>query len=629
LEFQKEGIYVVKGYNGKILFVDLTQGSFKEESPPEKMYRDFIGGQGLGARILYERMKPKADPLGPDNILGFLVGPLTGTSLHGARFQTVAKSPVTGGWGDANSGGSLAPVFKAAGYDGVFFTGVSPKPVYVFIDDGKPVIKDASHLWGKDTVETEAAIRQELGDERVKIACIGPAGEAQSLIACIRHEGSAAGRSGIGAVMGSKKLKALVVRGTKKVEMADPDTFAKLRKDFLTNVRDTEHPWAIMFKKWGTCSFLSPLVQGADSPMKNWTLYGDEVAFPKHAEINGDNVTKYQYKKHACTGCPLGCKGWMRLDTKYGLVETSKIEYETLSLMGPNCMIDDLGALMKANEYCNRLGVDTIGCGAAIGFAMECYERGVITKKDTGGLDLTWGNGDALVALAEQIGRRQGFGAVLADGSKWAAARLGKGSEAWAIHVGGQDMPAHDPRTSPGYGWGYQVDATPARHTDSQVKDGWDKGAPTSPKGIQFAKVDPWDVKANGPEWVKGSAMDRVWTSAGLCIFGLYPETLPFAEAISALTGWDFTLEEAEKAGKRIQTLRQAFNIREGCNTAEWKLPERLTVAMNAGPIKGQKRDFVAIKKEGYQAFGWDPETGKPLPSTLKELGLAELVGNL
>jgi aldehyde:ferredoxin oxidoreductase len=294
---------VLGGYNGKVLFVDLTTGSIKEESLPEKVYRDFIGGQGLGARILYERMKPGVDPLGPDNMLGFLVGPLTGTGLHGARFQTVAKSPVTGGWGDANSGGSFAPEFKAAGYDGVFFSGISPKPVYLFLNDGKAEIKDASHLWGKDTADTEESIRKELGDEKVKVACIGPAGELKSLMACIRHEGSAAGRSGIGAVMGSKRLKALAVRGNKKVSIADPERFAALRKEFLKDVRETDHPWADMFKKWGTCSFLTPLVECADTPIKNWSFYGPEK-FPNHAQISTDSVIDYQYKRHACTGCP-------------------------------------------------------------------------------------------------------------------------------------------------------------------------------------------------------------------------------------------------------------------------------------------------------------------------------------
>jgi aldehyde:ferredoxin oxidoreductase len=619
---------MVSGYNGKVLFVDLTTGSIKEESLPEKVYRDFIGGQGLGARILYERMKPKVDPLGPDNMLGFLVGPLTGTRLHGARFQTVAKSPVTGGWGDANAGGSFAPELKAAGYDGVFFSGISPKPVYVFLKEGKAEIKDAAHLWGKDTIDTEDSLRKELGDEKVKIACIGPAGELRSLMACIRHEGSAAGRSGIGAVMGSKRLKAFVVRGTKKVSLADPERFAALRKEFLKHVRDSDHPWADMFKKWGTCSFLSPCVEDADSPMKNWSLYGEEN-FPNHAQISTDAVIKYQYKKHACLGCPLGCKGWMRIDTKYGLVECSKIEYETLSLMGPNCMIDDLGTLCKANDICNRLGVDTIGDGAVIAFAMECYERGVITKEDTDGIELTWGNGDALVAMTEKIGRREGFGAILADGAKRAAERIGKGSEAWAIHVGGQDMPAHDPRASIGYGWGYQVDATPARHTATQSKDGWDKGADTSPKGINLEKIEKTNIPANAPQFAKCSSLDRLWTSAGLCIFGFYPEGLPLAEAISAVTGWDFTLEEGIKTGQRIQTLRQSFNIREGVDTGKWKFPERLAVPQNQGPHKDRVVDVRGMKEMGYQALGWDPKSGKPLDSTLEKLGLKELVGQL
>jgi aldehyde:ferredoxin oxidoreductase len=601
----------------------------KEESLPEKVYRDFIGGQGLGAKILYERMKPKVDPLGPDNMLGFLVGPLTGTGIHGARFQTVTKSPITGGWGDANSGGSFAVDFKAAGYDGVFFSGISPKPVYLFINDGKAELKDASHLLGKDTVETEESIRSELGDDKIKVACIGPAGEAKSLLACIRHEGSSAGRSGVGAVMGSKRLKAFAVRGTQKASIADPERFSAIRRDYLKSVKDTEHPWAIMFKNWGTCSFLSPCVTSADSPMKNWALY-DEKEFPNHANISTDSVTKYQYKRHACTGCPLGCKGWYRIETKYGLVDGSKPEYETLSLMGPNCLIDDLGAISKANDLCNRLGLDTIGTGAVVGFAMECYERGVVTKEDTGGIELTWGNGDALVAMTEKIGKREGFGAVLADGSKLAAERLGKGSQEWAIHVGGQDMPAHDPRVSIGYGWGYAVDATPARHTATQFKNQHDSRVPfvTSPV-LNFAEPDQRDIAANAPIYAACSDLDRLWTSAGLCIFGEVPETMSLAEVISAITGWDFTLEEGLKAGRRIQTLRQAFNIREGVKTGEWRLPARLVPPQNAGPHKGKNVDIPAMKERGYEALGWDAQTGKPLESTLAELGLKELVGQL
>jgi aldehyde:ferredoxin oxidoreductase len=623
---EKEVFLVVNGYNGKVLYIDLTSGSIKEESVPESIYREYIGGQGLGARILFEHMKPRVDPLGPNNVLGFLTGPLTGTGIHGARYQIVTKSPVTGGWGDANCGGSFAPILKATGYDAVFFSGISEEPVYVFLDEGKAEIKDASEFWGKDTIETEDGIRGELRDDKVKIACIGPAGEAVSLMACIRHEGSAAARSGVGAVMGSKRLKAFVVRGTKRVSIADPEKFAKLRKEYLKSVKDTEHPFAMMLKKWGTCSFLSPCVRAADAPMRNWSLYSEEH-FPNHAKINGDSITDKQYKRHGCTGCPLACKGWCRFETKYGLVESSKPEYETLSLMGPNLMIDDLDAVATANHLCNTLGLDTIGTGAVIGFAMECYERGVITKEDTNGIELTWGNGDALVEITEKIGRREGFGAVLADGAKVAAERIGKGSDAWAMHVGGQDMPAHDPRVSTGYGWGYQVDATPARHTASQVKDGADNDVATSPMGLNLDKTDPFDEVVNAQVYARCSDADRLWTSAGLCIFALYPETMPLAEAIAALTGWDFTLEEGLNAGRRIQTLRQAFNLREGLNTSEWKLPKRLIVPQSEGPNKDRKLDLVAMKRLGYQAMGWDPETGKPLDETLQKLGLKEVVG--
>ena len=622
---------MVKGYNGKVLFVDLNSGSIKEENLPEKVYRDFIGGQGLGVRILYERMKPKADPLGPDNMLGFLVGPLTGTGTHGAKFQVVAKSPLTGGWGDANCGCSFGVELKAAGYDGVFFSGISPKPVYLFLHDSKAELEDASELWGRDTVETEEIIRGELGDKQVKVACIGPAGEAKSLLACIRHEGGAAGRSGVGAVMGSKRLKALAIRGTKKVPIADPERFAALRKDYLKSVKVTEHPWAVMFKKWGTCSFLSPCILDADSPIKNWILFGEEE-FPNHGKISDDAVIKYQTRNHACLGCPLGCKGWYRIETKhYGVIESSKPEYETLSMMGPNCLIDDLEAISKANDLCNHYGLDTISTGSTVAFAMECYERGAITKRDTGGIEFAWGSGAALVAIVEKIARREGIGAVLADGSKLAAERIGKGSEKWAIHVGGQDMPAHDPRVSIGYGWGYVCDPTPARHTAAQVMhQHLDGGVPFPTLAeLRLPRFVPLDIAANAKVYATCSDLDRLWTSAGLCVFGLSPETLPLAEVISAVTGWDFTLVEGLKAGRRIQALRQAFNIREGIDTTEWRLPERLAVEQDAGPNKGRKVDFDAMKKRGYEALGWDAMTGKPLESTLQELGLKELVGHL
>ena len=620
---------VFAGYNGKILFVDLTSGSIKEENLPEQVYRDYIGGVGLGARILYERMKPNVDPLGPENMLGFLVGVLTSTGIHGARFQVVTKSPVTGGWGDANSGGSFAPELKAAGYDGVFFSGVSAKPVYVFLNDGKAEIKDASHLWGQDTVETEDSLREELGDNRVRIACIGPAGEAQSLLACIKHEGSASGRSGVGAVMGSKRLKAFVVRGTKKVPLADPERFATLRKEYLKSVKETEHPFVEIWKKWGTCGITSSSVESGDAPTKNWAVYGAET-FPTYKKLDGDEVIKYVVKKHACTGCPMGCKGWVRVDQEYGGYAGGKLEYETVALLGASCLIDNIEAVGKGGDLCNRLGIDTIGTGSVVAFAMECYEHGIITKEDTGGLELTWGNSDAMVRLVEQIGRREGFGAVLADGSAPAAERIDKGAEKYAMHIGGQDMPAHDPRVSVGMGWGYVCDPTPGRHTTAIAATVYYGGLdfPES-KDLGLPPLeDPFDLDVNAKVYAICSDMERFWWAAGLCTFAWWPETLPLVEAVRAATGWqDFDLQEVLKTGRRIQTLRQAFNIREGVKTSQWRLPKRLTEAPDEGPFAGRGIDADAMKKMGYASLGWDSNTGKPLDSTLVELGLKELVG--
>ncbi len=618
------------GYNGKVLFVDLSSGSVKEESPSDKTYRDFIGGVGLGARILYERMKPKVDPLGPDNMLGFVVGPLTGNGIHGARFQTVAKSPLTGGWGDANSGGSFATELKAAGYDGIFFSGISPKPVYLYLNDGKAEIKEASHVWGKDTMATEEIIREELGDNRVKIACVGPAGEFKSLLACIRHEGSAAGRSGIGAVMGSKRLKALVVKGTNKVPVAEPERLAALRKEYLKNVKETDHPWVHDFKKWGTCGVTSGAIEDGDSPIKNWLIYGPEV-FPTYEQLSGDEVIKYVVRKHACLGCPMGCKGWVKVDA-YGGYAGSKLEYETVTMMGSNCLVDNVEAVGKANDICNRLGLDTIGTGSVIAFAMECYEHGIITKENSDGLELTWGNTDVLIRMTDKIGRREGFGAVLADGAKQAAERIGKSAEKYAMHIGGQDMPAHDPRVSIGMGWGYVCDPTPARHTASiafHVYFNKYDFPMSSELGLPKLK-DKYSVEANAKTYATCSDIERFWWSAGLCAFAWWPETLPFIQAMKAVTGWkDFTLAELLKTGRRIQTLRQAFNIREGIDTTKWCLPERLTVAPNHGPFAGKGIDAKGMKEKGYAALGWDPKTGEPLDSTLKELGLKELVGKL
>lgn len=623
-------IHMINGYMQKVLFVDLTTRSTVEKPLQNEIYREFIGGQGLGVRVLYEHMVPHADPLGPDNIIGFVSSPLTGAGFHGARLQVVGKSPITGGWGDSNVGGIFAVALKASGYDGVFIKGSSDKPMYLYLNDGSVEFKDASHLWGKDTVETETAIKDELIDKQVRVVCIGPGGEARSLSAAIMQDGSAAARSGLAAVLGAKGLKAFAVRGTKKAKVADAGRLATLRSYYRKDVKGSQHPWMPLFKEGGTCSFFGPYMQMGDCPIKNWTRFG-EKGFPNWPRLHGDAITHYQKKKKGCSGCPLVCKGRLTIEKgPYKVKHSGKIEYETLGLFGSNLLIEDPEPLIKANDLCNRYGIDTCAVGSAIGFAMECYERGVITKADTDGIELVWGNADAMLAMVEKIGRREGFGAVLADGSKFAAERIGKGSEKWAVHVGGQDLPAHDPRTSVGHGWGYICDPTPGRHTATQYMDSVDEEVPSVmlPE-TKVTKADIFDYEAYSKVFATCSDLDRLSTSAGLCWFGTYPETLPLIEAMCAITGWDFTLEEGLKAGRRIQALRQAFNIREGVNTGEWCIPPRLDQAPANGPIAGRKLDFKAIKRLGYEAMGWDGKTGKPLESTLAELGLEDLVGKL
>jgi len=448
---------------GKILFVDLSKGELKDEALDDKLCRDFIGGYGIGARIIYSRQKAGVDPLGPENIFGILTGPLTGTpALSGTRYTVVGKSPLTGTWGDANSGGYFGPHLKFAGYDGVLATGISEKPVYIFIKDGKAELRDATHLWGKDTFETEDILKSELG-KKVEVVCIGPSGENLSLIAAVmNNKGRAAGRSGIGAIMGSKKLKAIAVTGNMKIPLADEKRAKELRRKYLGELAG---PLVNIFRNFGTPALTAECAHIGDSPVKNWGGVG-VVDFPDAELIGLDPVMERQSKAFACFRCPFGCGGHMKGGTEYEYeAGAHKPEYETLCMFGTNCLNTNLESIIKANDICNRYGLDTISTGATISFAIECYENGLITKKDTDGIEMTWGNHKAIVAMTEKLAKREGFGIVLADGAKVAADKIGKGSEKYAIHIQGQEVPAHDPKLGYHFATTYRLDPTPARHT--------------------------------------------------------------------------------------------------------------------------------------------------------------------
>ena len=616
------GGYMGKDGTAKILFVDLSSGKMKDELFGEDILRKFIGGYGLAAKIMYDRQKPGVDPLGPDNMLGFLTGPLTGTpAIIGSRYVVVGKSPLTGSWGDANSGGYFGPALKFAGYDGVFFTGISEKPVYLFIDEGKPRLLGAKWLWGKDSHETEDLLRGKYG-EKTNVACIGPSGEKLSLISCvINDKGRAAGRSGLGAVMGSKRLKAIAVRGDIEVPLADAAKTKQLRRDWAKKVNIG---FAEILKKYGTAGITAGASESGDSPAKNWGDAGSEV-FPNSSAISDDAVLKYQSKKWPCWQCIIACGGHVKVKSGPFASEGHKPEYETLASYGTMCLNDNFESIVKLNEICNRMGLDTISAGCTVAFAIECYENGLITKEDTGGIELKWGNAQAIVDITEKMATREGFGAVLADGVKIAAEKIGKGAEKYAVHVAGQEVPMHDPKFVPGLGPTYLLDATPARHTQ-----GGEMIAP--PAGIELPKFERTEYSGRAESQSILMNLMHLVNAAGLCMFGyISMDVNSMPEFMSSVTGWDYTLDECIETGERIGTLRHAFNLREGHNPLKRDYNGRTfgDPPLSRGPLKGITLDNKTMIKEYLKFMDWNQATTVPSKEKLKKLGLDEVAKDL
>lgn len=599
---------MIGGYMGKVLFVDLSAGKIETDVLDEQTYRDFIGGYGLGARILYGRQAAGVDALGPENILGFVTGPLVGTPAPtGARYVVVGKSPLTGTWGDANSGGEFGPHLKFSGYDAVFFAGISPGPVYLLVDNGNAELRDASDLWGKDTYETEDILQAKHGADS-RVASIGASGEKLSLISCvITQKGCAAGRSGMGAVMGSKKLKAVVARGERSVPVADTEAVEKLRKEYF-EVLNSPEPRARAsietFRKYGTSSHAALSAQTGDTPIKNWGGVG-VVDFPNVAGLERDAVIANVDRPLPCWHCPIGCEGRLKEGTgEYHYpAGTRRPEYETLASFGGMCLNSNTESIAMANYICNRHGIDTISAGATIAFAMECYENGLLTRQDTDGIELTWGDHRAMIAMTEKVATREGFGDVLADGVKTAAERIGKGAEKYAVHVGGQEPGMHDPKLMPpmvgnmaSAAARYQMDATPGRHT-----------------------------QGFGPSGFKSHALG----AAGLCFFGrMVPYLTPF---LNAVTGTGYSEEEVLKAGERIATMRHVFNLREGINPLKWQVHPRITgnPPFAAGPLAGVTADIEAQVYWNLGAMDWDRFTTKPSKAKLLWLGLDDVAREL
>ena len=658
------------GYTGKILFVDLENGEFREEEVEKETYRKFIGGYGLGVKVLIENMKARVDPLGPDNILGFLTGLLNGTGATGSgRYMVVGKSPLTGGWGDSSSGGHFALALKKTGYDGIFFTGRSKRPVYLVLTDTSRELRDAGHLWGKDTVETEDLILQEVGNKKFKIACIGPAGEKLSLISgIVNDKGRIAARSGLGAVMGSKNLKAVAVGGAYKGSVAYPDKIKEFNSEirpifglrpskfesFMNKTLTPLLPYLVrlkvplpppnqklvahLFSDYGTCSFVAPSSEMQDSPIRNWSgvAYRDFPMKARASKISDDNVIKHSKRKFACSNCPVACGGIVEMkEGKYEIKESHKPEYETIAAFGSLILNDDLESIFLANDRCNRAGIDTISAGTTIAFAIECYENGLITKNDTDGIELKWGAPEATLDMLDRMIKREGFGDVLADGSKVAAREIGKGAHRYAMHVGGQEVPMHDPRLNPGFGTTYVADPTPGRHTQAGL--GYEQmGLGIADEILSskhdFPKQKKYQYHDKGKKNALVSSYGQIINCAGVCLFNvLVVPTYPLLGYLAAATGWDLSLDELITTGMRIQTLRHLFNVREGITPKDFVLPERMIgrPALSHGPLKGVTIDIDALKSDYFKEMGWDYETGIPSNEKIEELSLEEYIGDL
>ncbi len=608
-----------KTVNGKILNVNLAAGVVEAEELPEETYRSYLGGYGLGARLLFDRIPQGADPLGPDNLLGLVPGLLTGTPLFGIRYQAVAKSPKTGGWGDANSGGDVGPYLKLAGWDGVFLSGISEKPVYLLIEDDKAELRDASDLWGMMAIDVENKLKERHG-KMASVACIGPSAEKLSYMAGICNErGRLAARSGLGAVMGSKKVKAVVTLASRNILAGEPE----IRKLVRSSLDQFVKPVAEFFRNYGTTGIVAGSAMSGDSPVKNWGGVGS-VDFQEGLQLTPDQFNARMERRYACWHCPIACGAESKQseNPKFPYPRhTHRAEYETACSFGTLSLMNDIDALQYANHLCNQYGLDSISAGAVVSFAVECYENGLITKEDTDGLELRWGDAEAIIEMLHRVGKREGIGDLFADGIRPALEKLGPRAEPFAMEVGGEDLPMHDPKLTPEYYTTYKLDPTPARHTqyEGAARAGWGVPAGVQDKGQSTGRAGHH----------KGAAeYMQVVNSAGLCMFIMMcapNDRLP--EWINAVTGWDTTTEELRKTGERIGNLRMAFNVREGDIVTRRRIPERLVgrPPLEAGPHAGVTLDADTMEKEYLQACDWDLETARPSRAKLEELGLSDV----
>jgi len=612
----------------KVLKVDLTKNKIEEEIIPEKDYRRYLGGSALASFYLLKELEPGTAPLSPDNILVFASNVLSGVSVPGiTRYTVASKSPLTGGFGEAEAGGWWGPELKKAGYVAIVIYGKADELQYLWIQDNKVELKSARHLKGKTTGELEKIIRKEFNDKNIKIAQTGPAGEKMVRYACVLNNAKHAnGRSGMGAVMGSKNLRAIAVRGTGEIFVDNEEKIKEIRKWYHSNWKDINYN----FFEYGTPGAVENLNESGILPTRNFQLGTFEFA----SDISGSEMNKSLLKeREGCYACPIRCKrvvessGKYRVDPYYG-----GPEYETIGSLGSNCGVGDLEAISKGNELCNKYGLDTISTGVAISFAMECYERGILSRQDTDGLELNFGNGEAMVEMIRKIALREGIGDILAEGVFRAAEEFGSEAKDYAMHIKGQEIPMHDPRGKTGVGLGYGISPTGADHIEtphdpSFSDEGWVMDIAAT-LGI-YETLDPLDLSSQKVRLF--SYLQKVYNlynTIGVCNFSAWPQGLlspdKLVELTRAVTGWNISLWELIKAGEKANTMARCFNIREGFEKEDDMLPARLFEPLKDGPLKGQDIDrdrFIEAIKEYYKMEGWD-ENGVPLREKLEELEL-------
>ncbi|MEW5721688.1 MAG: aldehyde ferredoxin oxidoreductase family protein [Thermodesulfobacteriota bacterium] len=607
------------GWMGKVLRVDLGRGEIREEALDLKRVRDFIGGRGLGISYLLEELDPGCDPLSPDNVMVMATGPLTGTKAPtGARYMVMTKSPLTGALTCSNAGGRFPAHFKWTGYDAVVFRGRASAPVYLYIEDGRAELRPAGHIWGRTTHEADDRIRAETGD-KVKTACIGPAGERGVLFASIMNDKHrAAGRSGVGAVMGSKNLKAVAVRGTRAVPLADEAGFEEYCRQVVDKFKQAARKTPPSLRVHGTPYVVMVTQNYGALPTRNWR----QGTFDNWRSIHGEELTaKYLVRNTACHSCPLACGRGTKVDAPGFEGQGEGPEYETIYAMGSNCGIDNLAAVTKANYLCNELGLDTITMGATLACAMELFEVGALTEKEVGG-PLRFGDAKALIEMTRLTGLNEGFGRLLGLGSRRLAEKFGRPD--LAIHAKGQEPPGYEPRAEQGMGLAYATSPIGASHM---------RGDPAYFELFSTpVAMDPHTFEDKPPVVAKWQDLSAIIDSAGLCIFFtvrnlVEPRIMVPPEGIRRLlnlaTGADYSLEELERAGERIINAERMWLNRAGFSRKDDRLPDRLTrTPLPDGPAAGRVCHLEEMLDLYYQARGWTKD-GRPTQYKLAELGLA------